>query len=217
MPHHYSSLVGCVTVALGVVLSMFCQPGRQETANQQTLYIKTGLTTQEKSTANGAQQTNKAKLETKVDAAVETARREVKMLDDIYKTSIVLITQHYVHTDKDLPAGEAFKLLFESVSEKGWHDVRLMDASGEPLNDENIPKKGFERDAVKEILAGKASVDKIVTVDGKRYLLAATAIPVVMEKCIMCHDNYADLPKGKAIGAMSYKIPIYDPKPAAKK
>lgn len=202
MSRHYSSLVGCVTVALGVVLSMLCQPGRQETANLQTLNLETELLTQ----AIG-----------NVDAAVETARREVKMLDDIYKTSIVLITQHYVHTDKDLPAGEAFKLLFEAVSEKGWHDVRLMDASGEPLNDENIPKKGFERDAVKEILAGKASVDKIITVDGKRYLLAATAIPVVMEKCIMCHDNYADLPKGKAIGAMSYKIPIYDPKPAANK
>ena len=42
------------------------------------------------------------------DPAVERARREVKMLDDIYKTAIVLVTEHYFHDDNDLPAGILF-------------------------------------------------------------------------------------------------------------
>ncbi len=144
------------------------------------------------------------------DPAVERARREVRMLDDIYKTSIVLITEHYVNDDTDLAAGSAFKALFEAVNKKGWHEVRLVDATGHPYSDQNLPKDGFEKRAIKELLAGKASTDEVVVEGDKKFLLAATAIPVVMEKCIMCHENYRNVAKGKAIGALSYKVPILD-------
>ena len=62
------------------------------------------------------------------------------------------------------------------------------------------------RDYVQEHL----SYRYVITEDGKRYLLAATAIPVVMEKCIMCHENYRTVEKGKAIGAISYKVPVQE-------
>ncbi|MEQ9406766.1 MAG: DUF3365 domain-containing protein [Fuerstiella sp.] len=151
------------------------------------------------------------KPQTKVkDPALERARREVRMLDDIYKTSIVLITTHYVRDENDLPAGSAFKALFEAVEEKGWHQVRLLDASGEPVNDENEPAAGFEQRAVKQLLAGKAAYDEVVTEGDKRFLNAATAIPVVMDKCILCHENYRSAPKGQAIGALRYKVPVLD-------
>lgn len=144
------------------------------------------------------------------DAAVERARREVRMLDDIYKSSIVLITTHYVDDDKSLAAGSAFRALFEAISKKGWHDVRLLDATGEPYNEENAAKTDFEKRAIRELLDGKPSVDQVVTKDGKRFLLAATAIPVVMDKCILCHENYRDVPSGRAIGAIGYKVPIQE-------
>ena len=144
------------------------------------------------------------------DPAVERARREVKMLDDIYKTSIVLITTHYVNNNDDLAAGSAFKALFAAVEKKGWHQVRLLDATGEPYEDANAPKTTFEKKAIKQLLNGKAAYDEVVEEKGKRYLRAATAIPVVMDKCIMCHENYRNLPKGKAIGAIGYRVPILD-------
>lgn len=144
------------------------------------------------------------------DPAVERARREVRMLDDIYKTAVVLVTEHYVKDDTSLAAGSAFKALFEAIGKKGWHEARLVDATGHPYSDQNLPKTAFEKDAIKQLLEGKSAVDKVVVEDNKKYLLAATAIPVVMEKCIMCHENYRDVPKGKAIGAISYKVPILD-------
>jgi hypothetical protein len=144
------------------------------------------------------------------DAAVERARREVRMLDDIYKTAVVLVTEHYVKTDSDLAAGSAFKVLFDSIAKKGWHEARLVDATGQPYSDLNLPKEGFEKKAIAELLSGKPSFDQVITEDGKRYLLAATAIPVVMEKCIMCHENYRNVEKGKAIGAISYKVPVQE-------
>lgn len=142
------------------------------------------------------------------DPAVERTRKQVRMLDDLYKTSIVLITEHYIEEDSDLAAGDAFQALFKVMKDKGYHEVRLLDATGEPYDDENTPKKGFERDAVKQLKEGKAYVDRVEEVDGERYLRAATAIPVVMEKCILCHDHYKNVPKGQAIGALSYRIKI---------
>ena len=144
------------------------------------------------------------------DLAVERARREVRMLDDIYKTSIVLITTHYVDNADALPAGSAFKALFDAVREKGWHEVRLIDATGDPYSTDNSPKDGFEKRAIKKLVEGQSVVDEVISAGDKRYLLAATAIPVVMEKCVMCHDNYKNVPAGKPIGALGYKVPILD-------
>ena len=130
------------------------------------------------------------------------------MLDDIYKGGIVLITTHYVTGSEDLPAGTAFKKLFESAKQKGWHEVRLLDATGDPTNDENSPADEFEKKAVAKIASGEAWYEEIVEKEGKRYLRAATPIPVVMEKCTMCHSNYEDVKAGQAIGALGYTIPI---------
>jgi hypothetical protein len=137
--------------------------------------------------------------------AVERARREVRLLDDIYKTAIVLVTKHYVDEKSDLPAGEAFKVLFGSMKEKGWHEVRLLDATGDPINDENKPRDDFERKAIQEVLAGKTYYEEIATKDGKQYLRAATTLPMVMDKCIMCHENYRGK---KVVGALGYALPL---------
>ena len=139
------------------------------------------------------------------DPAVERARRHVKMLDDLYKTTIVFITNTYVDTDKDVAAGEIARDLFAAMREKGWHDARLIDATGHPTNDENVPHDGFEKAAIKKILAGEAYVDEVATEKGKQYLLAATVVPVVNDKCIACHPGHK---VGEVLGAVSYKLPI---------
>lgn len=141
------------------------------------------------------------------DEAVARTRRQVEMLDGIYKGGIVLITEHYVEGDEDLPAGTAFKKLFESASKNGWHEVRLVDATGDPYNDENVAVSDFEKQAIQKLKAGEAFVDETITEAGKRYFLAATPIPVVMEKCTMCHSYDMD-EKGLVIGALTYRVPI---------
>lgn len=141
----------------------------------------------------------------KKDPAVERARRQVKMLDDLYKTTIVFITNTYVNSDGDVAAGEIARDLFGAMREKGWHDARLVDATGQPTNDENAPRDGFEKTAIKKILAGETYVDEVAIEKGKQYLLAATMVPVVNDKCIMCHPSWK---VGQVIGAVSYKLPI---------
>jgi hypothetical protein len=144
----------------------------------------------------------------KEDPAIERTRKQVRMLDDIYKTAVVLITKHYVTEESDLAAGEAAKALFAAIKEKGWHEVRLLDATGEPLEDVNLPKDVFEKAAIEKLKSGENWYEKIVSKDDGKYLRAATPIPVVLKKCVLCHDNYKDVKEGRPIGALSYTVPI---------
>lgn len=139
------------------------------------------------------------------DEAVARARREIRLLDDLYKTVVVLVTEHYVNNPTDLAAGEAAVALFAVMKEKGWHEAALVDATGDPINPENLPRNDFERTAIKKILNGASYYDEIIEEDGKRFLLAATIVPVVMEKCTMCHKGFK---VGDTLGAISYKLAI---------
>ena len=94
------------------------------------------------------------------------------------------------------------------MKEKGWHEVRLVDATGQPIEEENAPREGFEKEAIAQLKAGKPYYDKVVAGKDGRYLHAMTPIPVVMEKCVMCHDHYKQAPKGAAIGGLSYILRV---------
>ena len=143
------------------------------------------------------------------EAALNRTRKQVKMLDDLYKTAIVLITQEYVTEKSSLPAGEAFQKLFAAMKKAGHHEVRLLDATGEPLNPDNAPKDEFERNAIIALKSGKPGYEQVTEKDGKKYLRSATPIPVVLDKCIMCHDQYkAAKEKKQVIGSLGYTIPI---------
>ena len=147
--------------------------------------------------------------EDKVDeAALKRARKQVRMLDDIYKSAIVLITDKYVKTKKDYPAGRAAIRWLNEVAQKGHPEARLIDVTGEPYGPANVAKDDFEREGVKQLKAGKDYHERVVQKEGKPYLRAMTAIPVVLERCILCHENYKNAKKGEAVGAITYTVPI---------
>ncbi|WP_166831652.1 c-type heme family protein [Thalassoroseus pseudoceratinae] len=142
-------------------------------------------------------------------AAVKRTREVVKALDDIYKRTIVLITDKYVHDTDDFAAGSAAVLLFKQISTSEFQDVRLIDATGEPYEDANVAKSEFEKQGLKALKDGKSYYEKVAMKDGKPYLQALTPVPVVLDKCIMCHPHYEDAKKNnEIIGAISYELPI---------
>src|SRR6185436_6213307 len=104
------------------------------------------------------------------DPAVERTRKQVKMLDDLYKTTVVFITETYVKSETDGSAGMAAKKIFDVMRAKNHHDVRLIDATGQPYNADNVASDPFEKMAIKALKDGKGYVDQVETKDGVRYL-----------------------------------------------
>lgn len=144
------------------------------------------------------------------EAAVERARKKVQMLDEVYKNAVVLITDKYVNKEEDFPAGSAAVALFKNVSKSGHQQVRLLDATGNPYEPANVAKAEFEKEGIKRLRAGAASFDQVGVNDkGQFEFRAVTPVPVVMQKCVLCHPHYeAAKKKGEIVGAISYVVPI---------
>jgi hypothetical protein len=136
---------------------------------------------------------------------LEHARKTVRMLDDVYKTYIVLITEEYVDDPSVLPAATLSKRVFKSMNKKGWHKARLLDATGTPFNPENNPKDEFERDAINAMISGKTYFEKIEKIEGKDHLRAVTSVHAVMKGCISCHPSSR---VGDLLGGIAYNIAL---------
>ncbi len=136
---------------------------------------------------------------------LDHAREKVRLLDDVYKTYIVLITEEYVDDPAVLSAAALSKRVFESMNKKGWYRTRLLDATGSPFNPDNNPRDEFEREAIKAMHSGNDYFEKIEKIGGKDYLRAATSVHAVMKGCIACHP---DRKFGDLLGAISYGVPL---------
>jgi hypothetical protein len=137
-------------------------------------------------------------------AALERTREQVQMLDTLYKTAVVSITNSYVEGQASVPAAMVAKDVFAAMEKKGYHSARLVDATGKPKNKKNVAKTEFEKKAVDEMKAGKAYYEEVAEVNGKHVLRAATVVPVVLKQCATCHGKK----EGALLGAIVYELPI---------
>jgi hypothetical protein len=137
-------------------------------------------------------------------AAVDRTREQVKMLDDLYKTAVVKITKVYVGQQGEVPAAVAASEVFKAMKEKGWHNARLVDASGKPKNEDNVAKTAFEKKAVAAMKDGKTYLEEVAEVDGKPVFRAATVVPAVLKECASCHR----VKEGALLGTIVYELPI---------
>jgi hypothetical protein len=138
-------------------------------------------------------------------AAIARARAEVQMLDDLYKNFVVQITATYVGAEENVPAAKVAMKVFRAMHKKGWHNARLVDATGTPVRQANLPATPFEKAAIAQIKSGKTYYDEVGSTGGKKVLRAATVVPVVMKQCITCHQGKKE---GDLLGALVYEVPI---------
>ncbi len=140
-----------------------------------------------------------------IEKAVKRARQTVKMLDEMYKSFIILITDEYVKDNTMFSALTVSKKVFEKMGARGWYKARLLDATGTPHNPENTPKTKFERDAVESFIYGNSFYEKVEKAGGEYYYNAATSLSIVTDGCTICHP---DNKRGDLLGGISYTIPL---------
>jgi hypothetical protein len=136
---------------------------------------------------------------------LQAARQTTRMLDDLYKTAIVTVTDIYVEDATSVAAATAFQPVFRAMKQAKHHEVRLVDGLGDPINPDNAAADPFEKEAVRAMMAGQATFEKVETIEGQAYLRTMTSLPMVMEKCVLCHENYRGQ---KLVGGVSYKLPL---------
>jgi hypothetical protein len=134
------------------------------------------------------------------DDALERTRAQAKMLDDLFKVAVVDITNRY----DGPPAAKVAKSIFAAASEKKYFNARLLDVTGAPQNEANVPKDDFEKRAATEIGSGKPYFEQVIGSGPTRRLRVATVIPAVTIKCAKCHG----VKQGDLLGFLSYDLPV---------
>ncbi|MBC8553236.1 MAG: hypothetical protein H8D23_26750 [Candidatus Brocadiales bacterium] len=140
-----------------------------------------------------------------IEKAVKRARQTVKILDVMYKSFIVLITDEYVKGETMFSALTVSKKVFEKMSTKGWYKARLLDATGDPHNPENTPRTKFGRDTIGAFIDGKSFYKRIEKIGGEYYYKAATSVSIVIDGCTICHPHNKH---GDLLGGISYTFPL---------
>ncbi|WP_406696881.1 DUF3365 domain-containing protein [Singulisphaera sp. Ch08] len=135
------------------------------------------------------------------DPALTRARDQIKMLDSLYKTAVVSVTKRY---DEGPPAIKVAMDVFGAMDKEGWHKAKLVDASGSPQNEANLPQSEFEKRAAKAMQAGKPYYEEVAGEGAKRTLYAATLVPAVLKRCASCHG----VKEGDLLGFIRYELPV---------
>jgi mono/diheme cytochrome c family protein len=90
------------------------------------------------------------------------------------------------------------------MEKEGGHRAKLVDASGMPQNEANLPQTDFEKRAAEAMRAGKAYYEEVGGDGRTRKLYAATIVPAVMKKCATCHG----VKEGDLLGFIRYELPV---------
>lgn len=133
------------------------------------------------------------------DPALVRARAEVQMLDALYKNAVVAVTDLY----DGPPAIKVAQRVFAAMEKGGHHSARLVDATGSPMKDANVPKSDFEKRAAEAIAGGQAYYEEVAGEGPDRRLQAATIVPAVHAKCASCHG----VKEGDLLGFIRYDLP----------
>ncbi len=134
------------------------------------------------------------------DPAMAQARAQVKMLDDLFKVAVVDITNRY----DGPPAIKVAKAIFAAAKDKKYFNAKLLDATGSPQNEANVPQDDFEKRAAKAMTEGKTYLEEVVGRGSARRLRVATVVPAVVQKCAKCHG----VKQGDLLGFLSYDFPV---------
>jgi hypothetical protein len=134
------------------------------------------------------------------DPALDRTRAQAKMLDDLFKVAVVDITNRY----DGPPAAKVAKTIFAAAKDKQYFDAKLLDATGSPLNEANVPGDDFEKRAARAMTEGKTYLEEVVGRGTSRRLRVATVVPAVTKKCASCHG----VKVGDLLGFLSYDLPV---------
>ncbi len=134
------------------------------------------------------------------DPSLDRTRAQAKMLDDLFKVAVVNITNRY----DGPPAAKVAKAIFAAAQEKQYFKARLLDATGNPQNEANVPQDDFEKRAAKAMTEGKTYLEEVVGSGELRRLRVATVVPAVVQKCAKCHG----VEQGDLLGFLSYDLPV---------
>lgn len=136
--------------------------------------------------------------------SVAVARDRAKTMHEVYAATLETMHHHYFRGDRAAVPAKAMEDVFAELRRQAKVEARWISASLQPMSINHEPKTEFEKQAAKEIAAGKPEVELI---EGGYYRRAGT-IPL-SGGCVACHGGLFKGAEGKQhFAGLVISIPV---------
>jgi len=142
-----------------------------------------------------------ADAEYRVSLAV--AQDRAKTMHEVYAATLEALHHHYFHGDRARVPAKAMEDVFAELQRQTKMEARWISASLQPMSINHEPKSDFEKQAAKEIAAGKAELDAI---DGGYYRRAGAIS--LSGGCVACHGGLFQGEGRRQFAGLVISIPI---------
>lgn len=136
--------------------------------------------------------------------SVDVARDRAKLVHNIYASTLRVMHQRYFHGDNAPVPARALEDVFSEIAWRSKVEAKWISANLQPMGVNHEPRTEFEKQAAKEISAGKESFESVE--DG--YYRRAGAIPLGAG-CIKCHAGFlGTAPKTPRFAGLVISMPV---------
>jgi len=135
--------------------------------------------------------------------SLAVARDRAKTMHDVYAATLEALHHHYFHGDRARVPAKAMEDVFAELQQQTKMEARWISASLQPMSLNHAPTSDFEKQAAKEIAAGKAAVD---AVEGGYYRRAGAIS--LSGGCVACHGGLFQGEGRRQFAGLVISIPI---------
>jgi hypothetical protein len=136
--------------------------------------------------------------------SVDVARDRAQLMHRIYSATLHVMHDHYFHGARDVVPARALEDVFSQMDKECNVQTRWISVNTKAMSIGHEPESDFEKQAAKEIAAGKSEYE---VVEGGYYRRAG-AIPLA-QGCVGCHTSFLGKPdKTPRFAGLVVNIPI---------
>lgn len=150
------------------------------------------------------QKENESGTGSKDRITIETARDRAENMADVYESTLEMLHHRYFHRDRSLLPARAMEDIFADMKRRTKIEARWISVNTRAMNIDHEPDTDFEKQAAREIAAGKPSFE---AVEEKMYR-RVSAIPL-KSGCVGCHaGSFAASSKTPRFAGLVVSIPL---------
>lgn len=118
-------------------------------------------------------------------ASLAAAREKAQTMHSLYAATLDVMHDRYFHGERAVVPARALEDVFAEIARQSKVEARWISVNTKPMSINHEPKSPFEKQAAKELAAGKDAFELVE----EGYYQRAGAIPL-HGGCISCHSGF---------------------------
>lgn len=174
------------------------------------LSVTFGWSEEPKSSQSSSQNAVSAKTPPEPErVSLTIARERAKVMHDIYAATLDVMHHHYFRRDQAVLPARAMEDVFEEMSRQSTAQANWISVNTKAMSINHEPETDFEKQAAKELAAGKDSFELVEN----GYYHRAGQIPLG-SGCVSCHTKLfvtsaASVPTSPRVAGLVIRIPVH--------